>query len=361
MIYKEDWDEAKDRMTAWWNGEKTDRPVIQVFAPKLFKGGLKRLFEGLDFWEFARDPDNPDRAIDFYEEWCRDVYFGGEAYPNLWINLGAGVVGAYFGANPKFESKTVWFGAQWSREQIKGWDKLSEIAFDEGNVWWERTKAITKRAVERGRGKFIVAMTDLGGILDIIASLRGSENLIKDLYMRKEDVKSLSQKIIDVWHKCYDELYGIMKEGGFEGTSTWMGIWSPRKWYPLQCDFASMLSPKLFDEFVLPDLKEQCNRLEDPLYHLDGPGQLCHLDSLLSIDELKAIQWVPGAGEENLGHHCGSGKWYPLYRKILSKDKRLVIALSPNFIKPIVKELSPKGILFQTATLNQFMAKLLVR
>lgn len=90
-------------------------------------------------------------------------------------------------------------------------------------------KAITKRAVERGRGKFIIAMTDLGGILDIIASLRGSENLIKDLYMRKEDVKSLSQKIIDVWHKCYDELYGIMKEGGFEGTSTWMGIWSPRK------------------------------------------------------------------------------------------------------------------------------------
>ena len=52
---------------------------------------------------------------------------------------------------------------------------------------------------------------------------------------------------------------------------------------------------------------------------LDGAGQLPHLDSLLSIEELKGIQWVPGDGAKP----CT--EWPEVYRKIRDTGKRIQI------------------------------------
>jgi hypothetical protein len=75
--------------------------------------------------------------------------------------------------------------------------------------------------------------------------------------------------------------------------------------------------PDAFDRFVKPELAASCRRLPDTIYHMDGPGQLRHLDSLLTIPELKAIQWVPGAGQP------GVGEWPDVYRKIRDAGKRI--------------------------------------
>jgi 5-methyltetrahydrofolate--homocysteine methyltransferase len=48
---------------------------------------------------------------------------------------------------------------------------------------------------------------------------------------------------------------------------------------------------------------------------LDGPGQLVHLDSLLSIPELDNIQWVPGAGNPD------EWNWPEVYKKIRDAGK----------------------------------------
>jgi 5-methyltetrahydrofolate--homocysteine methyltransferase len=65
----------------------------------------------------------------------------------------------------------------------------------------------------------------------------------------------------------------------------------------LSSDFSYLIGPAMFDEFVKPGLADSCRRLPHSFYHLDGPGQLAHLDSLLAIAELDGIQWVPGAGQ----------------------------------------------------------------
>lgn len=33
-VYKPDWEEARQRMTDWWNGKKTDRAPASVTAPR---------------------------------------------------------------------------------------------------------------------------------------------------------------------------------------------------------------------------------------------------------------------------------------------------------------------------------------
>lgn len=357
LLYKPDWDDAKDRMAAWWEGDRLDRPPIQVLAPR---DPTRATWVGFDNWMLAKSPEHPDAAVDEFERWCPQVHFGGEAYPNFWINLGAGVIGAYLGAEPKFEADSIWFGAQWSNDYVKDWRELSDVQFDDGSKWWNLTRSITQRATERSKGRFIVGTTDLGGIADIIASLRGPKNLLVDLHTNPAEVKRLSERIVNIWHRCYDYLDSTIRhECG--GSSAWMGIWSPLKWYPLQCDFAAMLSPGKFDEFVLPYLKDQCQRLDHPLYHLDGPGQICHLNSLLSIPELRGIQWVPGAGEDSVGDHCGSEKWSPLYEKILESGKNIVMALPPAFIEPIIKKFRSTRMLFQTLTSSETEANSLLR
>jgi len=364
MFFKEDWAEAKERLSAWWEKDSLDRPLIQVFAPRSSPkyASEEDVKFDYDHWGFPRkikDPAAISGNIKGFRRQCAETYYGGEAYPNLWVNLGAGVLGAYLGAEPVLESETVWFGAQRNNALGKSWEELRCVEFDPANEWWILTKRITETASETLAGFSMVGMTDLGGILDVAASLRGAENLVVDLVKNPADVKSLSSKIIEYWHTCYDELDRIIRRR-IEGTSAWMGIWCPERWYPIQCDFAFMLSPKLFDEFVLPHVKEQCERLDRAIYHLDGPGEIPHLNSLLKVERLDGIQWVPGAGEELRGDDCGSPKWIPLYRKILEAGKLLVLYMPREKVIPMLKALGSRKVLVQTFCVSETDARKLL-
>ena len=81
----------------------------------------------------------------------------------------------------------------------------------------------------------------------------------------------------------------------------------------MQCDASAMFSSAMFDDFVVPALTEQCRWLDYSLYHLDGTQAMHHLDSLLAIEALDAIEWTPQAGIESGGHP----RWYPLYKRII--------------------------------------------
>jgi len=334
MLYKEEWTQTCEYFNAWWEKE-TDQPIIQVFAPR--KGYTFNIWWD---WGFAKEPDNPNKIVDQFEDWCAKMFFGGEAFPDLWINLGPGIMAAYIGADARFrpDSETVWF------ETPKDWRELEELKIDPDNRWWRTTKEITAFASGRSNGKFMVGITDLGGVNDVAASLRGSQTLITDLFRCPEKVRDLCSQILDIWHIYYEELYRILK-GESRGNSAWMGLWASRKWYPIQCDFSAMLSPKLFKEFALQYIRGQCLRLDYTIYHLDGPGEIPHLDMLLDIPELSGIQWVPGAGNEPVE----SPDWFHLYKKVQESGKLLVVqgVLKEN-VEALLRKLKPKGLLVST-------------
>lgn len=335
MIYKDDWSRAQERMRAWWSGEIIDRAVIQVTAPR--KGA--EIACRWDGWNLAHNLDSPERAVQEFEKYCRKTYFGGESFPNLWINLGPGIMAAYMGAEPKIAKDTVWF------ETPKEWEEiLKGMNFAPHNRWRNLTKEITSKVVGMSDNKFFVGMTDLGGSLDVAASLRGAQNLLFDLVDFPDRVRKLSEKINQLWFEYYRELNQIIQRQ-MPGTSAWMGIWSPQKWYPLQCDFSAMISPQTFEEFVAPYLREQCCWLDHSIYHWDGPGQIPHLDILLDIPELNGIQWTPGPGTG-----VGSPQWFHLYKRIQDKGKLLVLlGMAREDIELVMDELSPQGLLISTA------------
>jgi len=331
LKYKPDWKECVEIYRAWWENELTE-PLVQIWSPR---EGVRE-YRQLDAWWIIRNLGNIEAIIREFEEWCQRTYFGAAAYPNLWLNLGPGVLGAFLGAELVFTGDTVWFGAYADPRKYFKLEELRELELK--GKWWYLVKRLAEEIGERARGKFIVGRTDIGGGIGVLASLRGVPNMLRDMFTKPNIVEEVICRLTDLWHECYEELYKLI---GQSGTSAWMTIWCPEKWYPIQCDLAYMFSPRMFRRFALPHLREHCRRLDHTIYHLDGVGQLPHVDMLLSIPELDGIQWVPGASEP----HRGSEKWYPLYRKILKSDKKLVLSIPSSSLKSVLESVSHKGLL----------------
>jgi 5-methyltetrahydrofolate--homocysteine methyltransferase len=82
------------------------------------------------------------------------------------------------------------------------------------------------------------------------------------------------------------------------------------------------------------------DNMEYPFYHLDGTGQIPHLDTILQFEKLKVVQWQPGAGKEDLK------QWYELIKKIIDNKKSVQLYSRVEEVKPLVEYLgSAKGVL----------------
>jgi 5-methyltetrahydrofolate--homocysteine methyltransferase len=118
----------------------------------------------------------------------------------------------------------------------------------------------------------------------------------------------------------------------------------------LQCDFSAMISPRMFEEFVLPYLWEQCERLDYSVYHLDGVEAIKHLDLILSIPKLTALQWTAGANEPG----AGAAEWFEIYRRARKAGKSLLLLdVDGKDVPRLVEELGPEGLLIGTAASSQ--------
>ncbi|MBK8050676.1 MAG: hypothetical protein IPK16_28365 [Anaerolineales bacterium] len=109
----------------------------------------------------------------------------------------------------------------------------------------------------------------------------------------------------------------------------------------LQSDISIMMSPASFRRFVLPYIRQQCQWLDYSLYHLDGIGAIRHLDALLEIEELNAIQWTPGVGQPQGGDPC----WYDLYKRIRAGGKAVMPAwVEVDELAPLLDAVGPEGL-----------------
>ena len=102
-----------------------------------------------------------------------------------------------------------------------------------------------------------------------------------------------------------------------------------------------MISVDDYRRFVQPFIREQCQKIDYTLYHLDGVGAMHHLDALLEIKELNAIQWTPGVGEPQ----GGSPKWYDLYKKILAGGKSIMACwVTLDELRPLLDNIGGDGV-----------------
>lgn len=330
-------EESKKRYSAFWANDAIDRFLVFLSAPG------EDMPPAPQFPELSQEEINWKVRMDFDFRvqqdlaWAQHTNFYCDGFPSIFTNFGPGSLAACIGGNFELAKDTIWFDRN---PIIQDWNNYPEIKLYKDSVMWKATDEYTKRLCEAGKGIFYTSIADIGGTYDIIASLRGSQELLYDMYDYPEKVKELAKKIQPIWKEEFFHLKAITDQYQ-DGVTSWMPIWCKDAYFPLQCDYSAMVSPDMFEEFILPDLVYQTEYLDHSIYHLDGPGQLPHLDHLLSIPRLNAIQWMPGAGNADVGDPC----WFDMYDKIQAAGKGLVMYIhQPELLENLLKHISPKGV-----------------
>lgn len=287
LFSQQDWQRIRAEYEGWWTRER-EKPILHLS----FWGadpGMKRP-EGLittNLYNYD-ETEPPERIAEKMEYLMRCNRYEFQAYPHIWMYFGPIYSVEFLGCRPTIRPETVWF----SPEKVVPPSQL-HIAPDPASVFLPREKAIRKAVSERFGGGYVISgsASGAGFATDILAEFYGHEELSYILYDEPEEAKRLMAEAVHALGLIREEVGGLSADAiGYTG---WGGLYAPEPWNSAQCDYCAMIGPELFDEFVLPDLV-QCFRESSRYnyYHLDGPGEIIHMDKILAIPELKCMQWV---------------------------------------------------------------------
>lgn len=323
MFEAERWNEIRSRMTAFWAREETERCCVSIRVPV---PGWQEPAHGNFYFDTAA-ADAANRAA-----MANTVYFG-EAFPCVFPYFGTAGIAEYTGCRPTRTPVTTWF-EPWLTDD--GPD-ASRIGFSHPEAF-ERQRDAVRELVEMSRGEYPVSVTDNAGILDALAAIRGTDELMTDMIADPEFVEEGVRRLLPVYTRTQEELFALVRENNRGCVHSWMQLWAPERLAQLQCDLSVMISPDMYARFVLPELEALCAYLEYPVYHFDGQEQIRHLDHLLSVRRLRAIQWTPVAGQPP------TSAFLPVLQRIQQAGKNLVLFPRPGEVADILGGLSSRGL-----------------
>ena len=328
--WKSNLEETKQRYINWWNHkgiilnmwehfQEGVQPHAEITPPALAKDLSQKWF----------DPQWRAEYLDWY---VAHSSLKADILPVANTQLGPGSLAAILGGVFEGGEDTIWIHPHP--------DFTNEIVFNPEHPNWILHKELLKACKAKANGHYFVGMPDLMEGLDVLAALKGTDRVLLDTVMQPEILEQQMQQINDIYFKVFDELYDIIREGD-EMAFCYFSSWAPGKMSKLQSDISTMISQDDYRRFVQPFIREQCQKIDYTLYHLDGVGAMHHLPALLEIEELNAIQWTPGVGEPQ----GGSPKWYDLYKKILAGGKSVMACwVTLDELKPLLDHIGVDGV-----------------
>ena len=344
-MYQQDHNLLKNRWLSFWNRENHDRPLISVTAPRDGAVYDKDPFPGTRERWF-----NTELVVERTRRGIENTFYGGEAIPYTYPNLGPDVLGAICGCDLEFGEHT-----SWAIHNVTDWESLPPIVFDSDNKWFVKIQELTRALLEDSGGDYLIGVADYHPGIDTLVSLRGPETLCMDLYDAPEQINPRVKQVFEVFKSVF-EAQSDMIATKQEGATSWMAVWHPEaNWYVTSSDFSALVSEDHFEEFVLPGLNYELDYLPASIYHLDGPGSLKHLDRLLQLPKLNGIQWVQGAGS------APSRDWIPVYKKIQAAGKLIEVNCEPDDIAPLCEALDPEGVHLNTYASSESEARDLIK
>lgn len=214
---KPDFEQALSRIEAWFNQETLDRPLVRFsehnadFASAHAQAG--RSWPSLKARWF-----DADFQVDFFLESIRGRRFYGETFPVFSPNLGPNVYAAFHGADLEFGEVTSWI-----RHPVHDWDDLGRLKFSRENEYFQGIEKLTRVALEKCPGKFIVGYTDLHGSLDCVADWRGPQQLCLDVIDNPDKIHAMLRLANEHFLPVFDHYDDVLKAHG-QLSVTWMGI-----------------------------------------------------------------------------------------------------------------------------------------
>lgn len=333
MKYKADWPAAKERLTALWYGKDAERPALAVMAPS----GRNVKGPGSPATPEQKWAD-PRWLVQAARATMESTWWGGEAIPSSLLMCG------WFcclGGTPRMDMRTIWF-----EHMEVDFDSAPAFRFDPTNPWVRQyEQCYLAMAEAAGRDDFLLGQPCILPANDLLSMLMGTENFLIALHDHPQwiaeairqgaavqaEARSYFQRLLQPRHEFW---YGI---GG------WMPFWAPQPFMSTQSDVSCMLSPEMYDRFVVPELELYSRKMGPLWYHLDGGDARQHLPRLLSLPYLRVLQYTPAPCEPSNGlDHL------PMYRKVQAAGKIVHIHLPKENVLGTAKALDKRLLMMQT-------------
>ena len=350
LRYKGDFDKVLERFEAWWHCRIIDRPLVTVPAARA--GPARRLPEKTHA-SLRQQRMDVEYAVDRFEASLEGQQFLADSLPRFLPNLGPELTATLFGCELVFSEST-----SWSKPIAGSCREILDMQLDFENEYWTAIRELTDLSLQRGRGKWLTAITDLHTNGDLPAALRDPQALCLEMADDIDSVRAACDYVTDFFPRIYEDLYDRIAAAG-QPSMTWIPAPHAGKMYATSCDLICMISPEMFRTTILPCLIREMRYLDRNIFHLDGPGALRHLDALLELPEMNGVQWIFGAGKGP------ARKWIDVYRRIQAARKNMQIHCE-SFDEAVwfTEHLRPEGVWlavgrsYQRDEIEQFLRRM---
>jgi hypothetical protein len=329
-------EDSRQRLRAFWAGESCDDSPALGIQVRLGDSGPSAKLASLP----AKERDwLPEWQVEQYRATARNTRYLGELFP------GHHAVMARFLALP-----AVLAGGDYDEDPDNVWIREDPRVFDQEPPAFDPAHP-RMRSLEQCYDalKGAVAATDfvtpplmLDG-LTTLSMLMGCDRLCEAIVDKPSRVQAWAGALNDLYMGCYEHIYRRL---GYGRSLCFFGPMAEGRSEGVQCDFSVMLSPEMFQRFVLPDLRRVTDYMDYSLYHLDGTCQMRFLDLLRQCPKLNGIQWNP---EPMAGSPL---QWLDALREIRRRKFSLYLFCSVDDAVALVREFGPEGLYLQLPAFN---------
>lgn len=303
---------AADRLCAYWQGAPLDRPVLRIT--------VKNPTTSSTPWPHQ---DMGKRECEYGVSWHAH-YAAGQVGRMQHLAEAVPLVGLAFADNVGLLPLLA--GGDYAYEKGKGhawvcsWPDVLKSPLPEFHADHPVVRTLTE-----GLDAACDAAGDQAVVLPMVLGMDAMTTL--SLFLGAEELSMVcleEPEELDAWINAFDELFIRFHKHMTEHLaarshyvqSSWQHVSAPGTFESLQCDFAVMISPEMFDRFAMPSLKRLSEYLDYSLYHLDGTCQTRFLKNMTRLPRLDGIQWNPEPGNTIPG-------WIDTYKWIKDQGWRL--------------------------------------
>jgi hypothetical protein len=332
MKHHPHWPDAQRRLTALWHGERLDRPCIAVMAPRPSPPPLPEPPNDEARWL------DPAYRVAVVRREVESTWWGGEAVPSSLLMANWVIC---LGGTPLFDAATIWF-----QTRAVDFDAPSPFRHDPDSPWMHKFRALLLALCDAaGRDDFLIGKA--GGLPanDLLSMHMGTQAFLFALvdhpaWMAEAILTGALDQL-----RARQELQALVRarHDYWYGNAGWMPFWAPEPFNISQSDVSCMLSPAMFERFVVPELDVVGGEHGALWYHLDGGDARHHLPRLLSLPYLRVVQYTPAPCEPPNGP-----AHLELYRQIQAAGRIVHIELPRENVEPLVRELDPALLMLHT-------------
>ncbi len=283
-------------LTSWFN-RRNSRPLLGFYIGSQYPlhrypGSQKHLPDGVvspgdvvvaDYLE------DTERLFQTYEEYGGDLVYDASPFfglPYVEASLGCTVIADHHAGSTHTQPPT-------------GFSENHVIpAFDPDNPWVRKMVEFIPPLVELSNGRYPVGVTLMRGISDLLSALYGGTEFIMQMYEAPEEMARVVGELTDYWIAFGKHLLSHVPSFHGGTGSFFYSVWTPGRTIWLQEDAAALLSPDLYEQFILPCDRKIADAFEHSVMHLH-PARFVPVSYLvntnISVIELHIDQGGPTA------------------------------------------------------------------